>query len=459
MEQATGTLVVRARRAVLPGGTAPAAVVVADGRITDVTGIDVPAPATATVVDLARDEVLLPGLVDSHVHVDEPGRTEWEGFATATAAAAAGGVTTLVDMPLNSIPPTVDVDALVTKRDAAREKVAVDVAFWGGAVPLRDGEPDPDGRVDPDRMAALVDAGVCGFKCFLTDSGVPEFPPVSHADLELAARTCAELDVPLVVHAEDDGVLGEAPPAGTDYRSFLASRPPGAETTAVLRLAGIAARTGAHVHVLHVSAFEAAEEIGAARAAGVPITGETCPHYLALASETLTSTAGKCCPPVRSESNRELLWGALAAGRLAAVVSDHSPCPPELKEGGFGQAWGGVSSLELALRVVWSGAQARGHTLDDVAAWMSAAPAALAGLDRGPAAKGAIAPGRDADLVAFAPDEIAEVDPAALHHRHPVTPYAGLALRGAVRRVWLRGTASPGAGSGRLLAPERKGNA
>jgi allantoinase len=303
-------------------------------------------------------------------------------------------------------------------------------------------------------MAALVDAGVCGFKCFLTDSGVPEFPPVSQADLELAARTCAELDVPLVVHAEDDAVLGEAPAAGEDYRSFLASRPPGAETTAVLRLAAIAARTGAHVHVLHVSAFEAAEEIGAARAAGVPITGETCPHYLALASETLTSTAGKCCPPVRSESNRELLWGALDAGRLQAVVSDHSPCPPELKDGGFGRAWGGVSSLEVALRVVWSGAAARGHTLDDVAAWMSAAPAALAGLDR---TKGAIAVGRDADLVAFAPDDVAEVDPTALHHRHPVTPYAGLALRGAVRRVWLGGR-SPDAGSGRLLAPERKGS-
>jgi allantoinase len=457
-------LVVRARRAVLPTGTAPATVVVVDGRITDVAALDAPVPEGAVVVDLADDEVLLPGLVDSHVHVDEPGRTHWEGFATATAAAAAGGITTLVDMPLNSIPPTVDVDALVTKRDAARAKIAVDVAFWGGAVPLRDGVPDPAGRVDPDRMAALVDAGVCGFKCFLTDSGVPEFPPVAAEDLELAARTCAELDVPLVVHAEDDGVLGEAPPAGADYRSFLASRPPGAETTAVLRLAAVAARTGARVHVLHVSAFEAAEEIGAARAAGVPMTGETCPHYLALASETLTSTAGKCCPPVRSESNRELLWGALAADRLQAVVSDHSPCPPELKDGGFDRAWGGVSSLEVALRVVWSGAQARGHTLDDVAGWMSAAPAALAGLDRGDpggmsGGKGAIATGRDADLVAFAPDEIAEVDPAALHHRHPVTPYAGLALRGAVRRVWLRGTESPAAGSGRLLAPERKGSA
>ncbi len=334
----------------------------------------------------------------------------------------------------------------------------MDVAFWGGAVPLRGGVPDPAGRVDPDRMAALVDAGVCGFKCFLTDSGVPEFPPVSADDLELAARTCAELDVPLVVHAEDDGVLGEAPPAGADYRSFLASRPPGAETTAVLRLAAVASRTGARIHVLHVSAFEAAEEIGAARAAGVTITGETCPHYLALVSETLTSTAGKCCPPVRSESNRELLWGALAAGRLQAVVSDHSPCPPELKDGGFDRAWGGVSSLELALRVVWSGAHARGHSLDDLAGWMSAAPAALAGLDRGPGrGEGRDRRGPRRRPRGVRPRRGREVDPAALHHRHPVTPYAGLALRGAVRRVWLRGPSLAARGDGRLLAPGAEG--
>ena len=440
-------LVVRAGRAVLPEGTRPAVVTIAGGRITAVGPSEATVPPGVPVVDLADDEVLLPGLVDSHVHVDEPGRTEWEGFATATAAAAAGGVTTLVDMPLNSIPPTVDVDALAAKRDAARAQVAVDVAFWGGAVPLRDGVPDPDGRVDPGRMTALVEAGVRGFKCFLTDSGVPEFPPVSHDDLEVAAATCAGLGVPLIVHAEDDGVLSDAPPAGPDYRSFLASRPPGAETTAVLRLAAVARRTGAHVHVLHVSAFEAAEEIAVARESGIAITAETCPHYLALASETLAGTAGKCCPPVRSESNRELLWGALAAGRLDAVVSDHSPCPPDLKEGGFGAAWGGVSSLELALRVVWSGAAARGHTLDDVVGWMAAAPARLAGLDT----KGAIAAGRDADLVVFAPDEIAEVDPTALHQRHALTPYAGMALQGTVRRVWLRGTGAPSAGDGRLL--------
>ncbi|MEJ2868235.1 allantoinase AllB [Actinomycetospora sp. OC33-EN08] len=436
-------LVVRARRAVLPGGTAPAVVTVRAGRIAAVDPHD--APVTGPVVDLADDEVLLPGLVDTHVH------TAGEGFATATRAAAAGGVTTLVDMPVRS--PVLDPEALAATRDAARDQVAVDVAFWGAAVPLCDGVPDAAGRVDRGRLTALARAGVRGLVCHLADAGVPGFPPLGHEDLELAAATCAEEGLPLLVHAEDDGVLSEAPPAGPDYRSFLAAHPPGAETTAVLRLAAVAGRTGARIHVLHVSAFEAAEEIGAARDAGARLTAETCPHHLALAAESMAGTLGKCCPPVRSESNRELLWGALGAGRLDAVVSDHASWPPGARDGGFAAAATGVSSLEVALRVLWSGAAGRGHTLDDVAGWTAAAPARLAGLD----AKGAIAPGCDADLVAFAPDEVAEVDPAALHHRHPGTPYDGMALRGAVRRVWLRGTEAPGTGDGRLLPDGSRG--
>ncbi len=431
-------LVVRARRAVLPGGIAPAAVVIDDGRIVGVQEHDTDVGADG-VVDLADDEVLLPGLVDSHVHVDEPGRTHWEGFASATRAAAAGGVTTLVDMPLNSIPPTVDPAALAVKRAAAEGRVAVDVAFWGGAVPI-------DGAVDPLRMTALVAAGVCGFKCFLTDSGVPEFPPVGAADLVLAARTCADLDVPLVVHAEDGAVLAASPAADADYAGFLASRPPDAETAAVRRLADVASVTGARIHVVHVSAVEAVAEVAAARGAGLPFTAETCPHYLTLDAESLTTTAGKCCPPVRSAANREALWTALGTGRIDAVVSDHSPCPPELKAGGFDAAWGGVSSLELALRLVWTGACARGFGLAAVVGWMSTAPAALAGLG----AKGAISIGRDADLVAFAPDATGAVAAARLQHRHAVSPYDGTTLRGAVRRVWLRGEAP---GAGHLIRP------
>ena len=450
---APADVVVRARRAVLPDGVAPAAVTVLAGRITEVGPFDAPA-AGAPVVDLADDEVLLPGLVDSHVHVDEPGRTHWEGFATATAAAAAGGVTTLVDMPLNCVPPTVDVAALAAKRSAADGRVAVDVAFWGGAVPLGPDGPDPAGAVDPDRMAALVADGVAGFKCFLTDSGVDEFPPVDDDGLRLAARTCAALGVPLIVHAEDDAVLAASPAAGPSYAAFLASRPPAAETTAVRRLVEVAADTGARVHVLHVSAAEVVDVVAAARAAGVAVTAETCPHYLTLDAATLATTAGKCCPPVRSVGNRERLWAALADGVIDAVVSDHSPCPPGLKAGGFDVAWGGVSSLELGLRLVWTGAAERGLGLDAVVRAMATAPAALAGLD----GKGAIAVGRDADLVAFAPDDTAVVDPARLHHRHPVGPYAGRALRGAVRRVWLRGAALDPADPhprGRLLRPGR----
>ncbi|MDL5155560.1 amidohydrolase family protein [Actinomycetospora termitidis] len=427
-------LTVRARRVVLPDGTAPAVVTITDGRIAavDAYGASVDGP----VVDLGADEVLLPGLVDTHVHGSCAG-------PTTSAVAAAGGVTTLVEMPLHADPPTVDPDALAARRAAARGEVAVDVGFWGAAVPVRGGLPDPAGRVDAGRLTALAQAGVRGFACVLTDTGVPGFPPVGHEDLETAAATCASLGLPLLVHAEDDGVLSDAPPAGPDLRSFLASRPPGAETTAVLRLATLASRTGAHVHVLHVSAFEAAEEIGAARHAGVPLTAETCPHHLALASETLPGTVGKSLPPVRSESNRELLWGALGAGRLDAVVSDHSVRPPEPADRGFDAAYAGMPSLGITLPLVWSGAAARGHTLDDVVGWMAAAPARLAGLP----AKGAIEVGRDADLVVLAPDEVAEVDPGVPGG----SPYAGLALRGVVRRVWLRGTEAPAAGGGALL--------
>jgi allantoinase len=430
--------VVRARRAVLPDGERPAAVHVADGVITAVTGFE---DAGSEPLTLADDEVLLPGLVDSHVHVNEPGRTEWEGFASATRAAAAGGITTIVDMPLNSIPPTVSVEALHVKRAVAAGQVSVDVAFWGGAVPG-----------NADQLQPLLAAGAVGVKCFLLDSGVPEFPPLDDAGLRKALTELAAVDGLLIAHCEDDDVIAAAPePGGTSYADFLASRPGAAEETAIGRLIAAARETGARVHVVHLADADALPMLRAARAEGVRITVETCPHYLTFSAEEVPdgATSFKCCPPIREAAHREALWAALAAGDIDLVVSDHSPCTPELKRldvGDFGLAWGGIAGLQVTLPVVWTGARARGLALADVVRWMSAAPARLTGMT----GKGGIAVGKDADLVAFAPDERWSV--AELYHRSPVTPYAGRELSGVVRRTWLRGQAlGDGAPLGRLL--------
>lgn len=439
-------LVVRARRVVLPGGTAAAAVVVRAGSIAAVSAWEASVPG-AEVVDVPDDAVLAPGLVDSHVHVNEPGRTEWEGFCSATRAAAAGGVTTIVDMPLNSLPSTVDVAALTAKQDAARSKVCVDVGFWGGAIPGNTAH-----------LRGMHDAGVIGFKCFLADSGVPEFPPLDDAQLGEAAREVAALDALLAVHAEDADVLVQAAssaacePVGRSYRAFLRSRPEQAETAAVNRLIGHAARTGARVHVLHVSSASALPLLAQARAEGVRISAETCPHYLGLVAEQVPdgATEFKCCPPVRGAANREALWDGLAAGTIDVVVSDHSPCTPDLKRpetGDFAAAWGGIASLQNGFAVVWSEARRRGYRVDDVVGWMSTGPARLAGLS----GKGRIAAGADADLVELAPDEEFEVVPSRLRQRHPVTPYAGRRLRGVVRRTWLRGCLVDGEPRGLLL--------
>jgi allantoinase len=430
-------LVVRARRVVLPDGERAAAVHTESGRITAITAFD---EAPAGTITLADDEVLLPGLVDSHVHVNEPGRTEWEGFATATRAAVAGGVTTIVDMPLNSIPATTTLDALHVKRAAATGQVAADVAFWGGAVP---------GNLE--QLRPLHEAGVVGFKCFLLDSGVPEFPPLDQAGLRAALTELAGFDGLLIAHAEDAEVIAAAPePSGRSYAGFLASRPEAAEESAIADLVAATRETGARAHVVHLADADALPILQKARADGVRITVETCPHYLSFAAEDVPdgATAFKCCPPIRGAAHREALWTALADGDIDLVVSDHSPCTPDLKRldsGDFGAAWGGIASLQVALPVVWTGARARGLQLSDVVRWMGAAPAQLAGLPT----KGSIAVGKDADLVAFAPDERFAV--AELHHRNPVTPYAGRELSGVVRRSWLRGTLADGAPVGRLL--------
>jgi allantoinase len=439
--------VLHAAQAVVDGGPAgPSTVVVRAGVVERVTDLD-RAITGREVVELGADEVLLPGLVDTHVHVNEPGRTHWEGFATATRAAAAGGVTTLLDMPLNSLPPTLDADALAVKRAAAAGQVHVDVGFWGGVVP---GNLDDAATLD-----GLHAAGAFGFKCFLADSGVPEFAPLDAAGLLRAAQRVAELDALLIVHAEDAAALALAPPAGPGYPAFLASRPAAAEVTAVEAVLEASRRTGARVHVLHLSAAAALPALAAARADGVPVTVETCPHYLTLDAAAVPpgATEFKCCPPVRDAANGEQLWAGLRAGVIDIVVSDHSPSPPELKrppgtEGGdFATAWGGVSSLQLGLPVMWTAARSRGIGLAEVTGWMSRGPARLAGL----ADKGAIVAGAAADLVEFAPEEEFTVSASDLAHRHPVTPYAGRRLTGVVRRTWLRGAVTGGAPAGRLL--------
>jgi allantoinase len=441
-------LVIRADRVVTPDGIRPGAVAIRDGVIASVgqpyeIELSETGPSDGVPVDLAADEALLPGLVDTHVHVNEPGRTDWEGFATATRAAAAGGITTIIDMPLNSIPPAVTTSALAAKRAAAGGQCHVDVGFWGGAIPGN----------EPDR-APLHAAGAFGFKAFTVDSGVAEFPPLDRDGLERALGQAAELGALVVVHAEDPAAIAGAPPEGwPDYPDFLASRPDGAEVAAIASVIELAARTGARVHVLHLSSAQALGLIAAARHAGTRVTAETCPHYLALCAEEIPAggTQFKCCPPIRQRANRERLWAGLADGIIDCVVSDHSPCPPALKRlesGDFAAAWGGISSLQLALPVVWSQARDRGHSLADVARWMAGAPAAIAGVT----GKGAIAPGYAADLVAFAPEDSFVVRPESLAHRHKLTPYAGRRLHGVVRRTWLRG--SPVAGdrpAGRLL--------
>jgi allantoinase len=416
-------IAVRARRAVVDGAERPATVLVEGERIEAVLPLD--APVDAPEVVLAADEVLLPGLVDTHVHVNEPGRTEWEGFASATLVAAAGGVTTIVDMPLNSLPPTVDVAALDVKRKAADGQCAVDVGFWGGAIPGNASD-----------LAELHAAGVFGVKCFLLDSGVPEFPPLVGEELATALRAVAAYDGLLIAHAEDGELV--APAAGRRYADFVASRPRAAEDSAITGLLALARETGARVHVVHLSSSDALPLLTQARADGVRVTVETCPHYLALTAEEVPDgdTRFKCCPPVREAGNRDALWRGLADGTIDMVVSDHSPCTADLKRletGDFGEAWGGIASLQLGLPVVWTQAKARGHGLADVVRWMAERPAALVGLER----KGRIAAGYDADLTVFAPEATFTV--GRLHHRNPVTPYAGRELSGVVRATWLRG--------------------
>jgi allantoinase len=420
-------LVVRADRVLLAGSLGPAAVAVTDGMITAVDAVEAAYPASVPEVCAPPESVLLPGFVDSHVHINDPG-TDWEGFATASAAAAAAGITTLVDMPLDCDPVTTSVEALALKQAAARDNCRVDVRFWAGAVP---------GNLED--LAALADAGACGFKCFLTDTGNPDFGHLTPQQFGRAMEQVAALDSVLLVHAESADVIDRCPrPSGERYGSFLASRPDAAEEDAVALVIRTAATTGARAHIVHVSSARAVALVAEAKRDGVPVTAETCPHYLTFAAETIPDAATEfaVCPPIRGARDRERLWDGLIEGTLDMIVSDHSPCSPAHKgDGDFGRAFGGVSSLQVGPRAVWTHAQQRGFGLAELSRWMSERPAALAGLTD----RGRIAPGHRADLCLFDPQLSAVVRADALLHRHPVTPYDGATLRGSVRQTWVAG--------------------
>ncbi|SDI84641.1 allantoinase [Frankineae bacterium MT45] len=441
---------VRARRIVSADDETSGLLRIRDGRVESLHPFDDLGDLPPTeILTLDDDHVLLPGLVDTHVHVNEPGRTEWEGFATATAAAAAGGVTTLVDMPLNSIPPTTTMAGLEAKRSAAQGQLQIDVALWGGAVPGNLEELEP-----------LWRAGVVGFKCFLLPSGVDEFPPLSPSELREAMARIKSFDGLLIAHAEDQSVLDTAPaPNGRSYRDFMNSRPPEAESSAIAMLLDTVRATGCRTHIVHLSAAGALPAITAAKSEGLPLSVETCPHYLVLTAETVPdgATQFKCCPPIRDEANRERLWDGLREGLIDCVVSDHSPCTPELKlldQGDFGAAWGGISSLQSGLPLMWTAASQRGLQLSDLVRWMAVRPAALAGLGK----RGTLDVGAPADFSIFAPEETFTVDPAGLRYRNPITPYAAATLRGVVKQTYLRGELIDGTTTpGRLI--ERGGSA
>lgn len=421
------------QRVVVADGIRPAAVLVQGERIRAVVS-HAEAPSDTDIHDFGN-AAILPGLVDSHVHINDPGRSDWEGFETATRAAAAGGFTTLVDMPLNCIPATIAVEALQEKRAAAQGKCRVDWAAWGGVVKGNHADIEP-----------LAAAGVPGFKCFLIHPGINEFSMINEADLRAALPHLARTNLPLLVHAELAGPVGAATKllANADWRTYatyLQSRPDEAELSAIRMMLSLCREYGFHLHIVHLASALALPELQAARSDALPVSVETCPHYLHLEAETIpdAATLYKCAPPIRTRANREALWQGLRDRIIDLVVTDHSPCPSAMKrldEGSFRTAWGGIPSLSVALAVMWTEASQRGFSLTDIVRWMADGPARLAGCH---SRKGQIAAGYDADLVVFDPEASFKVTRERLHYRHPVSPYLGETLRGRVQATYLRG--------------------
>lgn len=423
------TYVLHSTRTLTADGLQEAWVVIDAGKIIQVS----PAPVSGLPVTELGDAVLMPGLIDSHVHINEPGRTEWEGFETATKAAAAGGITTLVDMPLNSSPVTTNVDALRQKLSAAGGKIAVNCGFYGGIVP---------GNTED--LLPLSGAGVLGIKAFLSHSGIDDFPNVTEADLRAGMPLIAETGLPLLVHAElvsDHPEINAMDAAPRSHEAWLRSRPKSWENDAIDLLIRLCREYRCRTHIVHLSSSEAIPALEAAIHEGLPITVETCPHYLVFAAEDIADgqTVFKCAPPIRERANNELLWGALRSGLISMVVTDHSPATPDLKglsDGRFREAWGGIASLQYSLPATWTGARQRGFTIEDISRWMSSNVARFLGMDD---RKGKIAPGYDADLVVWNPDAACDTSEESIHHRHPVSPYAKMNLQGQVLQTYVGG--------------------
>lgn len=430
----------RSNRVVLPGGTRPATLLEEDGILTSILAHDAQLPEDVSLTDFG-DHAILPGLIDVHTHINQPGRTEWEGFETATRAAAAGGFTIVVDMPLNCLPETTTVDALEQKRIAAHGLATIDWLPWGGLV-----GPGDDDSSNLDDLEPMVHAGVPGFKCFLLYPGCEGLTHLSLQQLRRAAPTLARLGKPLLVHAELEGPILAASKALYDahadwsqYSTYLASRPDEAELAAIRALIDLVREFRFPLHIVHLATAQAVPMLAAAKAEGLPITVETCTHYLCITAEEIPdgATQFKCAPPIRSAANREALWQALRDGIIDLIATDHSPCPPEMKPAGpFDKAWGGIASLSTAVCVTWTEASKRGHSLDDLARWFSTAPAKLAGLS---ATHGILAEGRPATFTVLAPEQPWTVTEDRLHYRHPISPYLGRTLAGEILATYLRG--------------------
>ncbi len=434
--------IIRSTKVVTLDGVRSATIIVRNGTIAEVLPYD--RLSDGLYIEDVGDLVISPGLVDTHVHINEPGRTEWEGFETATKAAAAGGVTTLVDMPLNSSPVTTTADALKKKLVAARGKLWVDVGFYGGVVPGNN-----------QHIQFLIDSGVLGFKAFLIHSGIDEFPNATEDDLRSAMPIIANHNLPLLVHCElstgnpqsiirnldesTHGLVESHRPKS--YHEYLSSRPAQWEHDAIELMIRLCEEYGCRTHIVHLSSADAIPMIHGARAAGLPLTVETCPHYLYFSSEEIPNgdTRFKCAPPIRERDNKERLWNALKDNTIDFIVSDHSPSTPSLKclkSGDFQQAWGGIASLQFGLSIIWTEARQRGFSLNDITRWMSKKPAEIINLGK---QKGAIAPGYDADLVIWNPDEQFTIESSLIHHRHKLTPYEGRTVYGKVKKTYLRG--------------------